>query len=329
MSEMQPPTSASAQLKELIMERLNKGLGVAAKGAGQQAGTVAQAVRQSGEEMRQQGQDGQGKIADRVAQPIQRLSGSLSQADPQVSSDLKVLRPKLAQQVQQLKADAGSQLKSQTQTRTTAAADGVNAVTAGVRQVGEQLRAQGQQTPALVMDVLAERMEPVGSYLSSTDPDQLRSDVTAYRQKVQAKVSAAAATVNEKQQAATAKVARAGKTTAAGVRNKPALPIAGALSVVGLVALRRRRTKTPPPVAGDLTTMVPATSLPATSTAVLDGAEPIDLQLETVATAPGEVFAVDRSNLSRSELRDQATAAGLEVGPYMTKAELIEALEGR
>lgn len=324
MSEMQQPaTSASAQLKELMMERLNKGLGVAAKGAGQQAGTVAQAVRQSGEEMRQQGQDGQGKMADRVAQPIQRLSGTLSQADPQLSSDPKVLRPKLTQQVQQLKTAAGTQLKAQTQTRTTAAADGVNAVTAGVRQVGEQLRAQGQSTPALVMDALAERMEPVGSYLSTTDPDRLRNDVTVYRQKVQAKISAATATVNQKQQAATATVARAGKTTAVRVRNKPALPIAGALSVLGLVALSRRSTTARPPKVDEVTV------LPAAPMTAVGDAELLDPQLETLTTMPAEVFAVDRSNLSRSELRDQATAAGLDVTPYMTKPELIAALEGR
>ena len=241
MTEVQQSSSASAQLKDLMVQRLNEGLGLAAKAAGQQAGTLAQAVRQTGEEMRQQGQDGSGKMADRVAQPIQRLSGTLSAADPQVSSDLKALRPKVTEQAQQLKAQAGDRVKTQTQTRTTAAAEGVNAAAAGVRQVGEQLRAQGQQTPALVMDALAERIEPVGGYLSSTDPDQLRRDVAAYRQKAQAKVSSAAAKVNQKQQAATAKVSQAGKATATRVRNQPALPIAGALSIAAVVAARMRK----------------------------------------------------------------------------------------
>lgn len=321
MTVEQQPSSASAQLKDLMMQRLNEGLGLAAKAAGQQAGTLAQAVRQTGEEMRQQGQDGQGKMADRVAQPIQRLSGTLSQADPQASSDLKALRPKMTEQTQQLKAQAGSRLKTQTQTRTTAAADGVNAVTAGVRQVGEQLRAQGLQTPALVMDVLAERIEPVGGYLSSTDPEQLRSDVAAYRQKAQAKASSAAAKVNQKQQAATAKVTQAGKATATRVRNKPALPIAGALSIVAVVTLRMRKAKAQQPKPVDVT------ALPAAPADLAEVPELMGPQFDAPPTVPGEVAGVDRSNLTRTQLRDEATAAGLQLGPDMSKREIIDALD--
>lgn len=243
MTEQPATGTASSQLKDLIMQRLNEGLGLAAKATGQQAGTVAQAVRQTGEEMREQGQDGSGKTADRIAQPIQRLSGNLSQANPNVSSDVKALKPALSGQVQKLKAQAGSQITTQTQTRTTAAAKGVTAATQGVRQVGEQLRAQGQQTPALVMDALVERMEPVAGYLGTTDPDKLRSDVGASWKKAQQKVSSAAETVNRKQQVATAKANQAVKTTATRVRNKPALPIAGAVSIVALVALRMRKSK--------------------------------------------------------------------------------------
>jgi len=315
MTEIQQPGSASAQLKDLMMQRLNDGLGLAAKAAGQQAGTLAQAVRQTGEEMREQGQDGQGKMADRIAQPIQRLSGTLSQADPQVITDVKAVRPKVSEQTQQLKAQAASQLKTQTQTRTSAAADGVNAAAAGARQVGEQLRAQGQQAPALVMDALAERIEPVGSYLSSADPDQLRRDVAAYRQKAQAKVSTAADKVNQKQQAATVKVTQAAKTTATRVQAQPALPIAGALSVAAVVAVRMRKAakaKAQQPEPAD------ATTLPAGPGEYAEVPEP---------AMPGEGVADDRWNLTRSQLRDQATAAGLNPNPDMTKRELIEALD--
>lgn len=225
----------------------------------------------------------------------------------------------MKEQTQQLKAQAGSRLKTQTQTRTTAAADGVNAVTAGVRQVGEQLRAQGLQTPALVMDVLAERIEPVGGYLSSTDPEQLRSDVAAYRQKAQAKASSAAAKVNQKQQAATAKVTQAGKATATRVRNKPALPIAGALSIVALAAFRMRKSKgQPKPV--DLLDVQEVQDLQGQG--LQDFAGP---QFDAAVAAPG--VSTDRLNLTRGQLRDEATAAGLEVGPEMTKRELIDALD--
>ncbi len=310
MTEQQSSGSASAQLKQLMTERLNQGLGMAAKAAGQQAGTMAQAVRQTGEEMRQQGQDGQGKMADRIAQPIQRLSGNLSQADPEVSSDVKQLKPKLTEQAQQLKVQASSRIKDQAQTRTTAAAEGVNAVTQGVRQLGEQLRGQGQQTPALVMDALAEKMEPVAGYLSTTDPDKLRSDVTAYRRRVQLKVTSAAEKVNRKQQAAAAKATQAAKTTATRVRNQPALPIAGVLSIAVLAALRTRKSKEQP------------------KPAEVPELQDLDSQFDAALSVPAAP-AADRWNLTRAQLRDEAAAAGLEVGPDMTKKELIDLLESQ
>lgn len=313
MTEQEATGTAAAQLKDLAMQRLNEGLSVAAKAAGQQAGTMAQAVRQTGEEMREQGQDEHGKIADRVAQPIQRLSGNLSQANPQVSSDVTALKPKLSGQVQQLKAQAGSQVKAQVATRTASAADGVSAATNGVRQVGEQLRAQGQQTPALIMDALAEKMEPLAGYLETTDPDKLRNDAAAYRDKAKLKVTAAAETVNRKQQAAAANATQALKTTATRVRNNPVLPIAGLLSIATVAAIRMRKSKGQP-------NQVDEQDVPDLK--LQDSLEP---SFEPAATASG--LPVNRSDLTRSQLRDEATAAGLEVGPEMTKRELIQALD--
>jgi hypothetical protein len=316
MTEQPTSGSASAQLKQMVTDRLNLGLGLAAKAAGQQAGTMAQAVRQTGEEMRQQGQEGQGKIADRIAQPIQRVSANLSQADPKVSSDVKALKPKLTQQVQQVKTQAASQLKDQTQTRTTAAAQGAGALTQGVRQVGQQLRAQGQQTPALVMDALAEKMEPVAGYLNTTDPDKLRSDVAAYRQKAQLKVSNAVDTVNRKQQAATAKGTQAVKSAASRVRSQPALPIAAGAVSLALVARRMRKNKAAKQQGPESPELhVDLQGLPAS-------------QFDTTEIVPGQP-AEDLQFLTRAQLRDRATSAGLEVSPDMSKNELINALQSR
>ncbi len=146
----------------------------------------------------------------------------------------------------------------------------------------------------------------VGGYLSSTDPEQLRSDVAAYRQKAQAKASSAAAKVNQKQQAATAKVTQAGKATATRVRNKPALPIAGVLSIVALVTLRMRKAKAQHPKPVDVT------ALPAAPAEVPELMGP---QFDAPPTIPGEVAGDDRLNLTRAQLRDEATAAGLQLGP--------------
>lgn len=312
--QMSAQGSAGAQLKQLMTDRLNQGLGLAAKAAGQQAGAMAQAVRQTGEQMRQQGQESQGKIADRIAQPVQRMSGTLSKAEPQLTGDVKQLKPKLSQQAQQLKAQAGNQIKTQMQTRATQASQGVNALTQGVRQAGEQLRAQGQPTPALVLDALAEKVEPLGGYLSSTDPEQLRSDIAAYGRRARTKLSSAAKTVNRQQQAATAKGTQAAKKTATRVRSNPALPIVGVLAI-GLLAARKRsqpgqpQQQEPPQASEPPQGLQPPSDSPAA--VVQDAPEP------------------DLENLSRAQLRERAAAAGIATEPDMTRNQLITALRNR
>lgn len=316
MTEQQMPAqgSAGAQLQQLLTDRLNQGLGLAAKAAGQQAGAMAQAVRQTGEEMRQQGQESQGKIADRIAQPVQRMSGTLSQANPQLTGDVRQVKPKLSQQVQQLKAQAGNQIKTQTQTGATQAGRSVTALAQGVRQAGEQLRAQGQQTPALVLDALVEKVEPLGGYLTSTDPDKLRSDLAVYGRKAQTKLSSAANAVSRKQQAVTAKSAQAAKRTATRVRSNPALPTVGVLAIGLLAARKRSQAGQPqeqkPPQAPDS----PQDMEPPSNSVALG-----------VQGAPGPGL----ENLSRAQLRDRAATAGIPTEPNMTRNDLITALQNR
>lgn len=290
--------SAASQLKHLLKDKMNQGVGLVAKAAGQQTGMVAQAVRQAGEGMRQQGQENQGRVADRVAQPVQRLSGNLSQADAQQLSDVKQVKPKLSQQTQQLKAQASNQIKTQTNTRATQAGQGVTALTQGVRQTGQQLRAQGQEVPALVLDALIEKVEPLGGYLTAADADKLRGDMAAYGRRVKSKLSSAASSVTRKRQAATEKGTEAAKQTASGVRRSPALPIVGFLA--GSVLAARRRSK---------------------------GGQP-----QTQAKAAGTSGAtegppqLDPQNLSRAELHQRAESAGIPTDPNMTKSQLIDVL---
>lgn len=127
----QPTGSAQTavdQLKQLLKDRME----------------WAQAVRQAGEQMRQQGQENQGKVADRVAQPMQRLSATLSQFKPEtLNLDPKQIRPQLTSQAQQAKTKAGELVSSQVAARAGQAGEAVTALTAGVGVTGEQLRAQG------------------------------------------------------------------------------------------------------------------------------------------------------------------------------------------
>lgn len=303
MTEQPRPAQspAAAQLKQVLKDRMNQGVGLAAKAAGQQAGMLAQAVRQAGEEMRQQGQQNQGKVADGVAQPVQRLSGNLSQADPQqLTSNVKQLKPKLTQQAERLKVRAADQIKKQTGTRASQAGQGVTALTQGVRQTGQQLRAQGQEVPALVLDALAEKVEPLGGYLIAADADRLRSDMAAYGRQAKTKLSSATSTVSRRQQAATTKGTQALKQTASAVRRRPMLPVVGL--VVGSILAARKRSKGGQP-------QVPLAQSSDPNRGAVEGGAESDLR-----------------NLSRAELQQRAAAAGVSTDPNMTKNQLIEAL---
>lgn len=287
-----PQGSATDQLKQVLQERLNQGVGLAAKAAGQQAGTLAQAVRQAGEEMREQGQDDQGKIADQVAQPVQKLSASLTQAEPQeLTGSVKQVRPKLNQGVQQLKTQVDNQVNKQAATRAAQAGQGVTTLTQGVRETGQQLRAQGQEVPALVLDALVERLEPLGTYLTTADANKLRSDVTVFGRQTRTRLSSAADTVTRRQEAATTKSAQAVKQTASAVRRNPWLPIVGALVGTGLVARRSR--------AG---------------------------QPQAPASTPEKATKSELQDLTRTELQERAAAMGLPIDSDMTKKQLIDAI---
>lgn len=293
--------SAASELKQLRKDRMAQGAVLAAKAAGQQAGVLAQAVRQAGEEMRQQGQDKPGQVADKVAQPVQRMSGTLSQVEPQqVTLNVKQVRPMLSQQAQQLKAQAGQQITQQTGARAAQAGQGVTTVTQGVQQTGEQLRAQGQQIPALIVDAVVEKLQPLGGYPSTVDAATLRADMSTYAQQARTRLSSASSTVTSKRQAATAHSAQTAKQAASAVRRSPLLPIGGAL--VGVVLAARQSSKgNSSQSTSSQADGVPVQSAPATSQ-------------------------TDLEKLSRAELQQRAAAAGIATNPDMTRNQLRDAL---
>ena len=296
-------TPAAAQLKQLLEERVRQGAGAAATLAGQQAGVMAQAVRQSGEEMRQQGQENQGKMADKVAQPVQRWSASLSQFDPQqLDIDPKQVKPQLTSQLQKAKTQAAEQISQQVTSRAAQAGQAVTSLTDGIDLTGQQLRAQNQEVPALLLDVLVEKIKPLSGYLSSADSTKVRSDIAAYRQQAKMKLSTATGAVSSKRQAATAKGTQVVKQTASGFRQNPVLPAVSAL-VVAVAIAARRGTK--------------PGSAPTPAVEVLDDS----------SVAVGVSDSEDLDALSRSQLRERAEAAGIVTDPNMTKSDLRAALD--
>lgn len=68
-------------------------------------------------------------------------------------------------------------LQEQVGQRARQAGEQVSGTAGDLRSVGEELRKQGKDGPAKLADRAAEQTERVGSYLSSTGPDQMLHDV--------------------------------------------------------------------------------------------------------------------------------------------------------
>lgn len=295
-------TSAAAQLRQLLEDRIKQGAGAAATFAGQQAGVLAQAVRQAGEEMRQQGEENRGKVADKVAEPVQRWSASLSQLDPQqLDLNPKQIKPQLRSQLQRAKTQAAEQFGQQVRSRAAQAGEAVTTLTGGIDRTGQQLRAQGQEVPALVLAVLVEKIKPLSGYLSSADSTKLRGDLAARGQRAKTKLSSAAGAVKTRQQDATAKGTQVVRQTASGFRQGPVLPAVGALvAAVAIAARRGTKTSSAPPA---------------------DGAVP-----DVSSATNGQSESDDLDTLSRAELRKRAEAAGIVTDSDMSKSALRAAL---
>jgi ElaB/YqjD/DUF883 family membrane-anchored ribosome-binding protein len=88
------------------------------------------------------------------------------------------------QQVQEkageLKSQAGERLRDQVDERSSQAGEQVGAVSQALRSSGEQLRSEGHDTPAKLIDGAAQRVERIGSYLRDSNSDRILSDVEGW-----------------------------------------------------------------------------------------------------------------------------------------------------
>lgn len=68
-------------------------------------------------------------------------------------------------------------VRQQIDDRSTQAGERVGSTAQDLRSVGEELRKQGKDTPAKMVDRAAEQTEKVGSYLKDRGPDEMLEDV--------------------------------------------------------------------------------------------------------------------------------------------------------
>lgn len=108
-------------------------------------------------------------------------SGTSSQPDQSTTEQAKEKVQETAQQVQQkageLKGQAGDRLRSELDTRTTQAGSQLHSTAEAMRRTGEKLREEGNDSQAKIVDVVADRAERLGGYMTSVDADRMLRDV--------------------------------------------------------------------------------------------------------------------------------------------------------
>lgn len=81
---------------------------------------------------------------------------------------------------QELGEEANFQVREQLDLRSTQAGEQVQAMGSALQSGVEQLRSEGKDVPAKVMTRVAERAEDLGSYLQSTQADQMLTDLERF-----------------------------------------------------------------------------------------------------------------------------------------------------
>ena len=110
-------------------------------------------------------------MADTAApQKAQEAAGQAQEKASELAGQAK-------EQAQQAAGQAKSQVRTQVDQRSTQAGEQVTSTASDVREVANTLREQGKDKPAQLAEQAADRVERVGSYLTSSDADRILHDV--------------------------------------------------------------------------------------------------------------------------------------------------------
>jgi len=111
-------------------------------------------------------------------------SGSSQSATDQTKEAVKETAQQVQEQVgekaQEVRAQAGTRVRDELDTRSTQAGEQVSATADAIRRVAQQLREEGREAPAKYADQVAERAERLGGYLTQTNADRLLHDVERF-----------------------------------------------------------------------------------------------------------------------------------------------------
>jgi ElaB/YqjD/DUF883 family membrane-anchored ribosome-binding protein len=95
-------------------------------------------------------------------------------------STTEQVKERVQDAAEQARGKTREQLNQQVDTRSTQAGQQVSAAADAMRRTGGQLREEGKEGPAKLMEQVAERGERLGSYLTESDGDRILRDVESF-----------------------------------------------------------------------------------------------------------------------------------------------------
>lgn len=95
----------------------------------------------------------------------------------QSSSATEQVKERVQEVAEQAKGQTGKQLRDQINTRSTQAGEQVGSTATAIRGTSEQLRSEGNDGAAKVIDGVADRGDRLGSYLREADGEQILRDI--------------------------------------------------------------------------------------------------------------------------------------------------------
>jgi hypothetical protein len=122
-----------------------------------------------------------------------RLGQTEDPSQPQ--STTQMVAEQAQEKAHEMRQKAGTGLRSQIDQRSSEAGDSATAIAHAVRSSAEELRSQGKEGPARMVDQLGQKLDQVGTYLSSSDSDRLLRDVEDFARRQPAVVASAAVAV--------------------------------------------------------------------------------------------------------------------------------------
>jgi hypothetical protein len=130
-------------------------------------------------------------------EPMSTTAPRLGQTeDPsQPQSTTQMVAEQAQEKALEMRQKAGTGLRSQIDQRSSEAGDSATAIARAVHSSAEELRSQGKDGPAKMVDQLGQKLDQLGTYLSSSDSDRLLRDVEDFARRQPAVVASAAVAV--------------------------------------------------------------------------------------------------------------------------------------